>query len=129
MSTLFQTPRPVPGRLLPALAGTAVIVLALPVFAVAGWPLQGWVLAAVLWAAGQGFAWLLTRLSLGTGNLAATGVRGIGQSFRALAVGVPLVVVAATEPAVGVAAALLYVLAFSVELALSLATYFSGAEA
>ena len=38
---MFATPRPVPGRLVPALAGAAVIALALPVFLVAGWPLDG----------------------------------------------------------------------------------------
>ena len=59
---MFATPRPVPGRLAPALAGSAVVVLALPVFVVAGWPLDGWLLAATLWVAGQAFAWLLTRL-------------------------------------------------------------------
>ena len=91
---MFATPRPVPGRLVPALAGSAVILLAMPVFAVAGWPLDGWLLAATLWVAGQAFAWLLTRLPLGTGNLAAAGMRGIGTSFRAMAVGIPLVVVA-----------------------------------
>ena len=88
---VFTTPRPIPGRLVPALAGSAVIVLALPVFAVAGWPLDGWTLAAVLWVAAQAFAWLLARLSLDAGNLAAAGMRGIGTSFKAVAVGIPLV--------------------------------------
>jgi hypothetical protein len=124
----FSTPRPIPGRLVPALAGTGVIVLALPVFAVAGWPLSGWTLAAVLWAAAQGFAWLLTRLSLDAGNLAAAGMRGIGTSFKAIAVGIPLVAITVSDERVGVAAALLYAFAFTVELAVSLVTYF-GAEA
>ena len=53
---IFSTPRSVPGKLAPVLAGGAVIALALPVFAVAGWPLAGWALAAVLWAAAQAFA-------------------------------------------------------------------------
>lgn len=129
MSTpLFATPRPVPGRLAPALAGSAVIVLALPVFLAAGWPLDGWVLATTLWVAGQAFAWLLTRLPLGTGNLAAAGMRGIGTSFRAIAIGIPLVVVTVADERVGLAAALVYALAFTVELAVSLVTYF-GAEA
>ena len=125
---MFATPRPVPGRLVPALAGSAVIVLALPVFVVAGWPLDGWLLAATLWVAGQAFAWLLTRLPLGTGNLAAAGMRGIGTSFRAMAVGIPLVVVVAADEQVGLAAAIVYTLAFTVELAVSLVEYF-GAEA
>ncbi len=129
MSTgLFTTPRPVPGRLAPALAGTAVIVLALPVFAVAGWPLRGWALAAVLWGAAQALGLVLTRLPLGEGNLAASGVRGIGMGFRAFIVGIPLVAVAAADERVGLAAALLYVAAYTVELAVSLLSYF-GAEA
>ena len=129
MSTgAFSTPRPIPGRLVPALAGSALIALALPVFVVAGWPLDGWLLAAVLWVAAQAFAWLLTRLSLDAGNLAAAGMRGIGTSFKAIAVGIPLVVVTVSEESVGIAAALLYAFAFTLELAVSLVTYF-GAEA
>jgi len=112
---VFTTPRPIPGRLVPALAGSAVIVLALPVFAVAGWPLAGWTFAAVLWVAAQAFAWLLTRLSLDAGNLAAAGMRGIGTSFKAIAVGIPLVAVTVSDERVGVAAALLYAFAFTVE--------------
>ena len=125
---VFTTPRPIPGRLVPALAGSAVIVLALPVFAVAGWPMAGWTFAAVLWVAAQAFAWLLTRLSLDAGNLAAAGMRGIGTSFKAIAVGIPLVAVTVSDERVGVAAALLYAFAFTLELAVSLVTYF-GAEA
>jgi hypothetical protein len=121
---MFETPRPEPGRLGPALAGSVVIVLALPVFAAAGWPLRGWVLAATLWVASQVFALLLTRLPLGAGNLAAAGMRGIGTSFRAIAVGIPLVAVTVADERVGIAAALVYALAFTVELAVSLLTYF-----
>ena len=125
---MFETPRPVPGRLVPALAGSAVVVLALPVFVAAGWPLDGWLLAATLWVAGQLFALLLTRLPLGTGNLAAAGMRGIGTSFRAILIGVPLVAVTISDERVGLAAAILYALAFSVEFAVSLVEYF-GQEA
>ena len=67
---------------------------------------------------------LLTRLPLGAGNLAAAGMRGIGTSFRAIAVGIPLVAVTVADERVGIAAALVYALAFTVELALSLVTYF-----
>ena len=125
---VFETPRPVPGRLVPALAGSAVVVLALPVFLAAGWPLDGWLLAATLWVAGQLFAILLARLPLGTGNLAAAGMRGIGTSFRAILIGVPLVAVTISDERVGLAAAILYALAFSVEFAVSLVEYF-GQEA
>jgi len=124
---LFTRPRPVPGRLAPMLAGTGLIVLALPVFALAGWPLKGWALAAVLWVAAQSLALLLARLPLGAGNLAASGVRGIGMSFRAFIVGIPLVAITVADARVGVAAALLYVFAYSLELVISLITFF-GAE-
>ena len=125
---VFETPRPVPGRLVPALAGTIVVGLALPVFVAAGWPLDGWLLAATLWVAAEAFAWLLTRLPLGTGNLAAAGMRGIGTSFRAIAIGIPLVVATVSNEQVGIAAAIVYALAYTVELAVSLLSYF-GTEA
>lgn len=121
---VFETPRPIPGRLVPALAGSAVVALALPVFVAAGWPLRGWLLAATLWVAGQLFALLLTRLPLGTGNLAAAGMRGIGTSFRAIGVGIPLVAVTVADERVGIAAAAVYALAYTVELAVSVVTYF-----
>jgi hypothetical protein len=125
---VFETPRPVPGRLVPALAGTIVVGLALPVFVAAGWPIDGWLLAATLWVAAEAFAWLLTRLPLGTGNLAAAGMRGIGTSFRAIAIGIPLVVSTVSNEEVGIAAAIVYALAYTVELAVSLLSYF-GTEA
>ena len=110
------------------LAGSGLILLALPVFAVAGWPLQGWALAAVLWVAAQALGYLLTRLPMDEGNLAAAGVRGIGMGFRAFIVGIPLVAVTVADSRVGVAAAVLYVLAYTLDLAVSLATFF-GADA
>jgi len=128
IADLYTKPRPVPGRLAPMLAGTALIVLALPVFAIAGWPLKGWALAAVLWVAAEVFALVLARLPSGADNLAAAGMRGIGTTSRALLVGIPLVIVTVSDESVGIAAAGLYAVAFTVELAVGLATY-CGAEA
>jgi hypothetical protein len=123
---IFSTPRPIPGRLGPTLAAGALIVLALPVFAVAGWPLSGWLLAAVLWAGALTFSLLLARLPGDPGNLAAASMRGIGTTSRALLVGIPLVAVTVANEDVGVSAAILYALAFTVELAVGLVTYFGG---
>jgi hypothetical protein len=125
---VFSTPRSVPSRLAPTIAGGLVIFLALPVFSVAGWPLKGWALAAVLWVAAEVFALVLARLPSGADNLAAAGMRGIGTTSRALLVGIPLVIVTVSDESVGIAAAGLYAVAFTVELAVGLATYF-GAEA
>jgi peptidoglycan/LPS O-acetylase OafA/YrhL len=123
---MFSTPRDEPNRLTPALAGSAVVALALPVFAVAGWPLAGWLLAAVLWVAAQVFAFVLTRLSNDPDNLAAAGMRGIGTTSRGLLVGIPLIAVTVSDERVGISAAIVYALAFTVELAVGLASYFGG---
>jgi peptidoglycan/LPS O-acetylase OafA/YrhL len=123
---IFSTPRPEPSRIASTLAGGAVLALALPVFAIAGWPLSGWALAAVLWTAALAFSLLLARLSGDPANLAAASMRGIGTLSRAFLVGIPLVAVTASDERVGLSAAILYALAFTVELAVGLASYFAG---
>jgi hypothetical protein len=123
---MFSTPRPLPSRMAPTIAGATIIALALPIFLIAGWPMQGWALAAVLWAASEIFAAVLTRLPDSPDNLAAAGMRGIGTTSRALLVGVVLVIVTVSNESVGIAAALLYAIAFTVELGVGLATYFGG---
>jgi hypothetical protein len=125
---MFETPRATPGRLLPAVAAGGVLVLALPVFLAADLPLAGWLLAVVLWLAGEGLALLLSRLGVGADKLAASGVVGIGMTLRSVAVGVVLIAVAATDARLGLSAAILYALAYTLELAVSLLAYF-GQEA
>ena len=122
----LATPRPLPATRLPAVAAGAAVALALPVFVAAGWRLSGWVLGAVLWLAAQAFALLLARLPIGAGNLAGSGVRGIGMMFRAIAVMVVVIAVTATDARLGLAAAAVYGLGYTIELALSLVTYFGG---
>ena len=123
---IFSTPRSIPSRLAPTVAGGLVILLALPVYAVAGWPLAGWALAAVLWSGAVVFALVLARLPSGADNLAAAGMRGIGTTSRALLVGIPLVIVTVSDESVGIAAAGLYAVVFTVELAVGLVSYFGG---
>ncbi len=121
---IFSTPRPIPSRLGPTIAAAGLLALALPVFVVAGWPLKGWLLGTVLWAAALAFSLLLARLPRDPGNVAAASMRGIGTTSRALLVGIPLVAVTVANQSVGVSAAILYALAFTVELAVSLVAYF-----
>jgi uncharacterized membrane protein YiaA len=111
---------------MPTVAGGALVALALPVFAVAGWPLRGWLLAAVLWTGALAFSLLLARLPRDPDNLAAAGMRGIGTTSRALLVGIPLVAVTVANQDVGISAAIVYALAFTVELAVGLIAYFSA---
>jgi hypothetical protein len=123
---LSETPRPVPGRLIPMLGGGLVLLVALPIFVLAGWPIGGWALGAVLWAGMQAMTLLLARVKERTGNLAAAGVQGFGLFFKAIALLVVLVAVAASDAHLAVAAALTYALAYTCELGLSLLTYFGG---
>jgi hypothetical protein len=106
-----------------------VVALALPVFHAAGRPLRRGLLAAVLWVAAEAVGLLLSRLSLGADNLAAAGVRGVGMMFRSVAVMVVVIVVAASDAELGVTAGALYALAYTLELALSLTSYFTSEPA
>jgi hypothetical protein len=123
---VVSTPRPVPGRLLPALAGGTVVALALPIFLLGGWPLAGWALGATLWAGGQSLGLLLTRVRAGGTNVAGSGVLGVGMMFRAVAVMAVLLAVAASDGSLAVSAAVVYALAYTLELALSVVTYFGS---
>jgi hypothetical protein len=123
-AALFSTPRPEPGHLLPALGSGLVVLLALPVFLVAGWPVGGWGLAAVIWVAVHAIDTLLRRSKGDAANVAAAGVQAFGLFFKAVGLLVVLVAAAVASPGLAVAAAVTYALAYTFELGLSLATYF-----
>jgi hypothetical protein len=124
--TTVLTPRPMPERRLPVIAGGAVVALALPIFLVAGWPVRGWLLGAVLWVASQLLGILFNRVGIGEPNLRGSGVVAFGMMARGILLMIVAVAVAATNPALALAGALVYAVAYSVELGLSLTIYFSG---
>ena len=124
---VFSTPRPVPGRRIPTLAGAGVVVLALPVFVVGGFSLAGWALAAVLWAAGELLGVWLARIRTGADHLGRSGMVAVAMSFRGIGVMVVLAAVTVADKHVGVAAVAVYALAYTLSLAISLVEYF-GAE-
>jgi hypothetical protein len=124
-ATALGAPRPIPGRLVPVAAGALVVALALPVFALADWPLAGWALAAVLWLGAQALGLLLARLRPSPDNLAASGVLAFGMMGRVLVVLVVLVAVVASDATLGIAAALTYAFAYTAELATSVGLYYN----
>ena len=126
MNGVFSTPRPVPGRRIPALAGAAVVVLALPVFLVGGFSLAGWALAAVLWAAGEALGMWLSRIQTGADQLGKSGMVAIAMSFRGIGVMVVLLAVTVANRSVGVSAVVVYALAYSLTLVISLLEYFTS---
>lgn len=126
MKGLLSTPRPMPSRRAPAAAGSLVILVALPVFIAAGWPLAGWGVAAAVWAAGEVVAFSLARLPLGLDHLAMSGLTAVAMSFRVIGVMIVLIAVTVANRPVGVAAALTYIAAYTFELIVSLASYFGA---
>ena len=127
-SEMFATPRPVPHSLLPALGGTAVIALALPVFLIAGWPIASWGIAAALWIVFLAIGYFLEHLPLGMDSLASAGVVAIGRMLRAGGLVGILILITVRDSDLGFPAAIVYALAFSVEFGLSLLAYFGEEE-
>jgi hypothetical protein len=127
-SALFSTPRPEPGHVVPAVAGSAIVLLALPVFLVTGLSLAGWGLAVVLWVAVHVIDAVLRRARPQTASLAASGMQAFGLFFKSVGLLVVLVAAVVASPHVAVAAAVTYALAYTFELGLSIATYFGAAR-
>ena len=123
---IFATPRPVPGRLIPVLGGLLILLLALPVFLLAGWDLSGWALGAVLWVGVEAVEYVLTRARARSSGVASSAVLAFGLSFKAIAVLAVLIAAAATRPSLAAAAAVVYVLAYTFQLGLSLLSYFGS---
>ena len=129
MSGTWTQPRRPPDTTLPAIAGSIVVALALPVFLLNGWRIQGWGLGALLWIASQALGYLLHRLHTRTGNLAAAGVAAFGMMFRAIAVMLVVFAAAVSDPWLGIAAASVYAIGYTAELGLSLVSYYTGPPA
>jgi hypothetical protein len=119
-------PQPVPRGHTPAIVGSIVVAAALPLFLVVGWPVSGWAIAAVLWAASQAVGLVLQRMPLGMGNLASSGGVALGRMVRSITAMVVLLAVTVSNQRVGVSAVAVYALAFTAEFGTSLVAYYGG---
>jgi hypothetical protein len=120
------SPRPLPDRRLPVIAGGAIVALALPVFVLADWRLGGWALGAGLWVASRILDAIFSRVGIGEPTLRGSGVVAFGMMGRGILLAIAAVAVAVLDPFLAVAGALLYAAAYTLELALSLTLYFQG---
>src|SRR5262245_20998374 len=133
------TPRRVPDRRLPGIAGGLVVVLALPVFLAAGWAVSAWALGAGLWVASPRPGLVLGGRGtgappppgsglggIGAPTLSGSGVVVFGMLSRGILLMVALIVVAGFDAELALGAALVYAAAFTTELALSITSYYSG---
>jgi hypothetical protein len=125
-SEIFSTPRPEPNHRLPAIGGTLVILLALPVFLIGGWSIAGWALALVVWVATHAIDLLLTRARGGTDTVAASGVQAFALFFKSLGLLAVLLAAAVASRDLAIGAIVTYALAYTFELGLSLASYFGA---
>jgi hypothetical protein len=125
-SAIFSTPRPEPNHLLPAIGGTLVVLLALPVFLVGGWSLNGWLLALVVWVATHAIDLLLTRMRGQTDNVAASGVQVFALFFKSIGLLAVLLAAAVSSRELALGAIVTYALAYTFELGLGLASYFGA---
>jgi hypothetical protein len=121
-----MTPRPVPGKLAPAIAALLVLAIALPVFLIAGWDVRGWALGAVLWAGLRGISLLVDHVRRDASPAAAGGYKAFELAFKGLAALVVLLAVAVTDSDLALPTILVFALAYTAELGLSLATYFGS---
>lgn len=124
--SVLSTPRPVPSRLIPVLGAALVVALALPVFIVADWPLRGWALGAVLWAALTGLSIVIAQLRKRAPGVSSSVLQALELFVKAVAVLAVVVAAAKSDRNVAIGAVLVYALAYTLELALSVATYFGS---
>ena len=94
----------------------ALLALALPVFIVAGWPVLGWVTAAVVWAMWRGIGWWADRKAAETSDpRVVAGVEAGTMIGRGWLMGLTLLGAGlAFGDDVGLSAAILDVLLFTV---------------
>jgi hypothetical protein len=129
MAGVLSTPRPVPNRRIPAITGAIVVALALPIVLIGGWSVKGWALAAVLWVGAELLGIWLARLPTGADHLRMSGLVALTMAWRGIAVMVVLLIVTAANKPIGVCAVVIYVLAYTLSLAVSLIEYFNGPAA
>jgi len=123
---IFSTPRPEPNHLLPAVGGTLVILVALPVFLIGGWSLTGWALAFAIWLATHAIDLVLNRSRGQTANV-ASGVQAFGLFFKSIGLLAVLLAAAVSSRELAIGAIVTYALAYTFELGLSLVSYFGAA--
>ena len=125
MATLL-TPRPMPERRLPVIGGGLLVALALPIFLIADWRVEGWALGAVLWIGSQLLGLVFARVGIGEPTLRGSGLVAFGMMARGILLVLVAIAIATTDPYLAAAGALVYAVAYTFELALGLTLYFAG---
>ena len=80
----------------------------------------------MLWLASQALGLLFDRIGIREPTLRGSGVVAFGMMTRGILVMLVAIAVAVSDPQLALAGALVYALAYSLELAFSLVLYFGG---
>ena len=125
-----ETPGPAVGRRAIAYADIVVLAFALPVFVAAGWPLAGYAACAGVWLLQRALHGLILRRLTGSKDpKAAVGLLGASMMIRIWLVAAVILVVGLTvSKDAGLAAAILAVILFQVNL-MALMVEKTGAKA
>jgi hypothetical protein len=102
------------------------IGLSLLVVLVAGWPVKGWALGAILWAGLAALSLVIARVRSRTAGVVSSSLQGIELLAKAIAVLAVVLAAARSDADVAVVAILVYALAYTLELTLSVASYFGS---
>lgn len=106
-----------PLRIAASVIGLVIVALALPFVLLAGGPLNGWILGALLWIANWSVALWMGRLTTGLEPTYAVGLAGISFIARAwLVAGVLFVVALRYSEPIALTAAGVFIFAFTFDL-------------
>lgn len=103
-----------------------MLVLALPFFLIADWPIVAWALAAALWAGVEALNLIAARFSSRQASLRAAGLAGFLRMFRLFVIALVLAVVVKANRDLVLPLIAVFALAYTFELGVSLVSYFGN---
>jgi hypothetical protein len=100
-----------------------VAILAIPVFLIAGWPLEGWFWATALWAVNRYAQSVIERRAAQMGALRGVGVLGASMLLRPWIGMLVLFLITKHDTALAVSAVLLFLLLVTIDIATRVLTH------
>ena len=100
-----------------------VAILAIPVFLLAGWPLEGWFWATALWAVNRYAQSVIERRAAQMGALRGVGVLGASMLLRPWIGMLVLFLITKHDTALAVSAVLLFLLLVTIDIATRVLTH------
>jgi cation transport ATPase len=100
-----------------------VAILAIPVFLIAGWPLEGWFWATALWAVNRYVQSVIERRAAQMGALRGVGILGASMLLRPWIGMLVLFLITKHDTALAVSAVLLFLLLVTIDIATRVLTH------